>query len=203
MAIFHVTIATYQVEVYGGLPACKEYLATSSTPQAIAFTALATDEEKARRLVDATRFLDAQDWQGAPTTPAVDATTLAWPRTGVTLADGTAVDANTVPTDLVRAAFELAALIAADPSIVGKADQGSNVATLQAGSASISYFQRTDVKDGTATVLPPTLDRLIAKYLNGGTGASARGGAWLTSDDDSATSSYFSDCAQYKRAQEF
>lgn len=161
---FTVTITgvTSPVEVYGGLTALTDYLGASSTPGAAAWRALVADDQK-RALVDATRYLDAQAWAG--TANGTGPTTLQWPRTGVTLADGTAVDAASVPAPIVQAAFELAALIASDPETTLALDAGSNVRTLNAKGTSIEFFSATSAKDGTATSMPVVVQRLVGKYL--------------------------------------
>ncbi len=60
-----VTIAgvTPDPEVFGGLVAATAYLGASSSTWAEAWMALASDSAKGKRLVDATRYLDALTWQ--------------------------------------------------------------------------------------------------------------------------------------------
>lgn len=178
-----VTGATTPVEVYGGLAACADYLLSSSSDGAVAFRALATDDQK-RRLIDATRYVDQQFWQGTRTgLVGVDSTTLAFPRTGLTDEAGAALDSTTVPRQVVEAAFEMAGILASDSTAAGNADQGSNVQSLGAGPASLSFFRPTSAALGTATVLPVVVDRLVGRWLASAgavtagviiTGASAR-----------------------------
>ncbi len=204
MTLQTVTIATISVEVYGGLTAAKAYHAVSSAPASVRFTALTTDEAKARRLLDATRYIDSLPWVGIPTDPAVDSTTLKWPRTDVQInVNGTAtdVDPDTVPADILQAVYDLAAMLVVNPALSGAADQASNIQSLGAGPAQIAFFAPTSIKDGTATVLPPNIDRLVAKYLNGGQGSSARGGRWNGESCDDASA--YTECAQYKRGSAF
>ncbi len=204
MTLQTVTVATIAVEVYGGLTAIKAYHAVSSSPASVRFTALVDDTAKSRRLIDATRYIDALPWVGVATDPAVDSTTLQWPRTDVQIViNGVAVDVDpdTVPADILTAVYELAALLVVNPSLTGQADQSSNIQSLAAGPAQVSFFAPTSIKDGTATVLPPIIDRLVAKYLNGGQGSSARGGRWIGESCDDASA--FTDCAQYKRGNVF
>ncbi len=204
MSLQTVTVATISVEVYGGLTAAKAYHAVSSAPASVRYTALLTDEAKARRLIDATRYLDTLPWVGVATDPAVDSTTLQWPRTDVQIVingETVDVDPDTVPADILTAVYELAAMFTVNPALSGQADQGNNIQSLAAGPAQISFFAPTSIKDGTATVLPPNIDRLVAKYLNGGQGSTSRGGRWVGESCDDASA--FTDCAQYKRGNAF
>src|SRR5262245_59674167 len=119
MAIFTelVTGSSTAVEVYGGLAACADFLNDSSSEGAVAFRGLEADDQK-RRLIDASRYIDSMFWQGVPTgLAACTPTTLAWPRSGLTDTQGAALDATNVPTLVVQAAFQMAGLIAADPSV--------------------------------------------------------------------------------------
>lgn len=173
---FTVTVGSNTAEVYGGSTACVAYLALAIGDAATAFTALTSDNQN-RCLVVATRFLDAQSWQGAPASPAVGGTTLQWPRAGVTDAHGVAVDSSTVPANVVNAVFELAGLIAADPDVVTAVDQGTNVKGVHAGPAGVDYFVPTSAADGSAPLFPPVIQRLIAQYLGA---ASDRIGSGIT-----------------------
>lgn len=204
MALFTVVISGTTVEVYGGLTACKDRLKTSSTPEAIAFTALTSDDEKGKRLIDATRFLDRMAWQGSKTSPAVGGTVLKWPRANVTIdEDGETVevDDQTVPEDIVNAVFELAGALTLDPALGSKIDQSNNIASLGAGSAQISYFAPTSVQDGSATTLPWTIEQLLGKYLRGASGGTSKGGAWFGASEDG--DSAFDECSTYERNDPF
>lgn len=170
-----VTGATTPVEVYGGLAACADYLLSSSSDGAVAFRGLEADDQK-RRLIDATRYIDALSWMGAPTGLAGGTpTTLAFPRTGLVDAQGAPLDATNVPTLVVAAAFKMAGLIAADPSVTGNVDTGSNVESLGAGPARIAFFRPSSVLDGNATVLPTVINRLVGQWL-AGAGSAVPGG---------------------------
>lgn len=90
------------------------------------------------------------------------------------------VDPTTTP-DIINASFELAVQIAADPDLPNKIDQGSNISSVSGGGGvSVSYFSPTSAAIGTATVLPPVVQRMISKYLvlpddAGSFGASGKG----------------------------
>jgi len=154
-------------EVYGGLTAATHYLLAKIGDAGAAWRGLSADD-KSRVLISATRFIDAQVWQGTPTTPAVGGTTLMWPRAGVLDINGNAVDSSTVPTNVVNAAFELAAIFADDPDIEGQRDAGSNVRSVKAGSAGVDFFVPTGAQDGSASVFPEIVERLIGQYLASG-----------------------------------
>lgn len=171
MAIFIelVTGDTTGFEVYAGLAFVSRYLNSSSSAAAQAFRALASDPDAQKRaLIDATRYIDSYFWQGIATGLAGGTpTTLAFPRSGLTDANGAALDATNVPLQVNEAAAEMAALICADPDVVTNVDTGSNVASLGAGPASISFFRPQSVADGNATALPTVIDRLIGRWLAG------------------------------------
>lgn len=170
MSLFTVAITgiASPIEVYDGLPAVDDYLNAAIGDGATAWRALiaANDADGRKRiLVSATRFIDSLGWQGNPTTPPVSSTTLQWPRTGVVIDGGTAVDPNTVPAAIQQGVEELCALIAADPSVLTQADSGSNIQSMGAGPAAMSFFRPTSLSDGNATELPTVLNRLVGRYL--------------------------------------
>lgn len=153
-----VTIGADSYEVYGTLAAAKKYLGPSAN--AAAWNALASDDEKEKTLVNATRLLDRQLWKGAPVgVPAFD-TVLQWPRTGVTDRYDAAVSSASVPLLIEQATYELAAIGAATPAVFTQANTGSNIAELQAGPAGIKYFRATN-----GTRLPSTVMDLIGQFL--------------------------------------
>jgi hypothetical protein len=151
-------------EVYGGLTAATHYLLAKIGDAGTAWRSL-TPDDQARMLIEASRYIDEQSWQGLPTTPAVGGTALKWPRTGVIDATGVAVDSTTVPANIVNAAFELAAILADDPDVIANADAGTNVKGVKAGSAAVDFFVPTSAADGSAPIFPPVVQRLVAQYL--------------------------------------
>lgn len=178
MAIHTVVIGANTYEVYGGLVAAAAYIGGKFGPAPAAWAALATDDQD-RTLIEATRFLDQQAWVGTATgLVGVDATTLEWPRSGVTLGSGAAVSSTVVPPEIEQATFELALLIAGDPSIVTKADQGSNISSVSAGGGvGVTFFNATSARSGTASVLPIIIQRLVGQFLAvSGAGAAVEGG---------------------------
>lgn len=196
---FTVTLAGgAPIEVYGGLPACDEYLLAAIGSGAKKYRALtANGDDRKRLLVAATRYLERLVWSGTATTPPVGGTVLAWPRTGVTVG-GVAVDPNTVPVAITNAAFELVAIFAADADAASAADQGSNVKTIDADGTKIEFFRPTSAKEGTASVLPTVVQQLIGGYLGGSTAVVALGSA-----SGSGAESQFDDCDTLRRSGPF
>lgn len=165
MTLFTVAIAgtTDPIEVYNGLPAVEDYLNAAIGDGATAWRALTTGSDDHKRiLVAATRYFDSLFWQGDA--DAQGGTTLQWPRSGITL-DGVPVDPATVPAAISKGINELCALIADDPDVLTQADSGSNIRSMQAGSANLVFFRPTSPGDGNATVLPTVLNRLVGRYL--------------------------------------
>jgi len=128
--------------------------------------------DQGRTLVMATRYIDQQGWTGLRTGLAGGTpTTLQWPRSDVTVLDGTgssvAVDPAIVPPEFVQATFELSTLIAADPTIVTKADTGSNVRRADAGGGvGVEFFNPTSSALGTASPMPTIVMRLLGKFMS-------------------------------------
>jgi len=167
MTIFlaSITGVTPSVEIYAGLTAAIAFVGSMYDPAATKWLGLAADDQ-ARTLTTATRFLDAQAWSGDPTRlVGASITTLAFPRTGL-LRDGIPVDSTTVPHEIVQGACLLAVAIATKPSVVTVADQGSNLASVNAGGGvGVTYFARTSVALGTATRLPFAVQMLVGRFL--------------------------------------
>lgn len=145
----------------GSLDDAKNYVGARFGPNYTAWLAL-SDDDKNRTLVSADDYIDSMAWQGTATgTLNGSPTSRAWPRSGI---DG--VDPTKVPDAIVEASFELAVMIAADPDLVNKLDQGSNISSASGGGGvSVSYFAPTSTASGTATLLPPLVQRKIGRYL--------------------------------------
>lgn len=147
-------------EVYGTREDREEYLGGAS--HAVTWRDSDDDDAKDRAHVTATRFLDRQRWQGTRTNPAQ---ALDWPRTGVTDAEGTAVDDSTVPLGIEHGAYELALVLfggtrAAQDSLTA----GSNVRSVGAGSARVEFFRSTLERAGR---FPKPVQELVGEFLAG------------------------------------
>lgn len=138
-----VTIAgTYNATIYGTFVGATAHIQTQLGDQYAAWRALSTDDQK-RALVAATRCLDRQGWSEATDT----------------FAERDAIVA------FQTACYELAALGAEDASVFTAADQGSNIQSVGAGGASITYFSQTSAQRGTAPILPAVVMALVGSYL--------------------------------------
>lgn len=118
-------------------------------------------EDQQRTLNSAVAYLDGLAWQGTATGAANDLGLTEWPRSGI---DG--VSESTIPTGIMNGTYEMAVLIAADPDLPNKLDQGSNISSVQGGGGvGVSYFAQTSALLGTAPVLPVVVQRLVGRYL--------------------------------------
>jgi len=132
----------YNATTYGTFADATAYMQTQFGDAYTTWLALAADDQK-RTLVAATRYLDRQ----------------AWNEDADTFAERDAIAA------FATATYELAALAADDPAILTTLDQGSNIQSVGAGGAQVTYFSPTSSKRGSAPVLPPILMNLLGSYL--------------------------------------
>lgn len=148
-------------QTYGSFAGATTYIAGMFGDQYETWRDLEPDDQK-RTLIAATRFLDRQVW-----TEAVDT---------FALRDAVVVDGASL---FQNACYELAALVADEPTVIAVTDQGSNIQAVDAGGAGVTYFNPTSSRQGTAPRLPQILMDLIGGYLSssstgvfGGSGAS-------------------------------
>lgn len=126
--------------------------------------ASASADDKKRALVSSARWIDrVVTFSGTET---VAGQPRAWPRDGATCGS-TAIADGTVPDDLAYAEFELAFILIVDATKQDSSTQGSNVKSVGAGSASISFFSST-IGTNQDTPLPAVAWDLI-KCLIGST----------------------------------
>lgn len=157
---------TVGTNTYVTLAEATTYLDDSINASAWAFL---DPDDQTRSLISAFRLLEKQSWAGAQTDPLQTAD---FPRTGLEC-HGEVVDSATVPEDIEAAQIELAFALSQDPTLATQANTGTNTKRLQAGSASIEFFNSTDGSGGvTASRFPPNVQELINCYL-----ASSVGGA--------------------------
>lgn len=142
----------------------RSYVNSRLGPTYSAWMAL-SDDDAGRSLVSATDMIDSFQWQGVASGVVGSLpTSLQWPRSGV-FVDGVELDPAVVPPQVVKACFELAVMINDDPSLPFNVDAGSNVQSMGASGASLSFFRPTSAAEGTAPRLPPLIDRLIGRFL--------------------------------------
>lgn len=138
---------------YGSFAGATEYLGASGSDAAVAFRDLASDDERKRRLIDAARYLNK----------------LAYTTDYTTFAARDVLDLGTGDADAAfpfrAACYELAALAAADPNVLTVEDQGSNIQSVSASGASVTYFAQTSARRGTAPLMPPVVMAHVGPYL--------------------------------------
>lgn len=164
-----ITVSGATETIHGTFDAAVDYNALNYGETYTAWSAL-SDDNKKRTLAAAVRYLNSQTW-------SEDADTFE---------ERDAIEA------FATAQYELAVLIASDASVVAALDSSTNIQSASAGGASVSFFAPTSVRAGTATRLPPVLQRLIGEYL-GSTSVTVIGGFGQAGDCESP----FSECADY------
>lgn len=171
-----ITLDTGEEEtIHGTYDAAKSYLGMMLGDPYTTWRAFDTDDQK-RTLAMAVRYLNQQAW-------AEDADTFA---------ERDAIAA------FATAEYELAAILSADQSAMTALDAGSNIQSVSASGASVTYFAPTSAGRG-ATKLPPVLQRLIGSYLAASGGAVTVGGYAATG----SSSSPFSECADDDRTEPY
>jgi hypothetical protein len=163
-----VEIGGETYEVYADIPDADAYLEASVGEAADAWRD-ADEVSKARALVSGTRAIDAQTWKGAKTDPDQP---LAFPRTGLSYPDGTPVDPDVVPPEVVTASIELAAMLNAGISIYPAEARATVARRLKAGSVEIENFRQF----GYLGIFPSAIMRLLGFWLIGA-GAQGLGGS--------------------------
>lgn len=165
MSITTITIATVDYVSYASVAEADAYLAVDPVRSA-AWAALSTDQ-KGQKLVAATRRLDQLNWNGQKTgTDAAQPN--AWPRTGLTYPDGTAVPDDEVPQAVEDACCLLAGSIAINAKAAESGSSASNTKRVKAGTAEVEFFRPTagvPLQDESAWAL-------VKFYTTGGQSAS-------------------------------
>lgn len=186
-------------EVYGGLAACDAYLLDEVGAAAEAYRALDSDDDARKRLlISATRYIDDHVWLG--TANGAGGTTLAFPRDDLEDDHGLAIGDAAQLARVERAAFKMAAILAQRKNAADDADQGSNVKSMGAGTGRMEFFAPTGADDGTASVLPVAVDRLIGLWLAGQAVDVATVGPIATGSGDASN---FDDCDDLERTEPF
>lgn len=144
-------------EVYADLDEANVYLDASLFATAWQGS---DDDRKAQVLIMATRVMDALKWKGVK---ADEAQLIEWPRVNT----GVPPDDGTTPQAILNGFFEMAALIADDPSVIQNANSGSNVMRAKGGEAEVWFFKSTLE---TATRLPPIVHNWVKDYFAGFSG---------------------------------
>lgn len=154
-----ITIGAQDYEAYETVAQISTYAAAAIGDAPDAWRAADADTQ-GRAGVSATRTLDRQSWQGTMTDPNQGH---AFPRTGLTYADGTAVDPTAIPQQLLDADSELAMALTAGATFETDASTENATRRLKAGSVEIEYFRIP----GTGTRFPLAVMELIGLWLGG------------------------------------
>lgn len=163
MTVETITIGSSSYSVYGTEAAIKSYLAGRLGTDAYD-DASSTDRKKAH--VQATRWIDREHWAGARTDPDTPQP-LDFPRTGIVNCDGEAVDPDTVPPEVVYATAELELIILNDASASASGSTASNVKSVGAGSAKVSFFSAGDAQGKGGTPLPTEAWKWLSCFAAG------------------------------------
>lgn len=148
------------------------------------------DDQKNQCLLSAFRLLEKQQWAGT----SVNGSPF-FPAEGVTDCYGEEIDSSTVPPDIEAAQIELAYAISQNSDLETTTSTDDPTKRLQAGSASIEFFNR----DGSVatTRFPGNVMELIKCYLSSSTGSS--GPEAIGADGESI----FDDCDDYDRTRPY
>lgn len=161
--------------IHGTYAGSIAYVAMVSGAAADAWTALTADARK-RTLGTAVRYLNAQTWIATANTFALRDAIVAF----------------------TTAQYELAILIAADPGVTSNVDSGSNISSVNAGGAGVTFFNPTSARAGTATRLPPLVQRLVGAYLAASAAISSIVGGFGQTGSDTGP---MHDCVDYDRTE--
>lgn len=179
-----VTIETVDFDVYQDVAEATANLVADLRLSPL--WAAASDDNKKRALVGATRWIDRQTWKGTAIS-----SDHAWPRTGATDRYGQGVDSSTVPADVLLAHSYMAALIVENSAVAEKTDQGVKTKFVKAGSVEVEFF--LEAQDGQK--FPGFINDLLSQYL---TSSSAISRVQKTGDPDGTSTSGFGDYSQIR-----
>lgn len=173
MSLSTITISTIDYVAYASVAEADAYLAVDPTRSAT-WAALTTDN-KGKYLVAATRRLNLLSWKGEKSGGGTQAD--AWPRTGVSYVDGTAVTNTDVPLEVEQGTILLAGYIALKPTASSVAPVTGDKSYVRAGSAAVGFYRPTrdqrQLADDTAFEM---VQPFIAGYTDtGDVGALAPG----------------------------
>lgn len=158
MSLTTISLNSIDYVSFASLAEADAYLAVD--PVRGTTWATKTDDEKGALLVAATRRLNLISWAGEKTN-GDDTQPDAFPRTGLTYPDGTAVSTTEVPQAVGDATILMAGSIAIDSGAASAGTSASNQKRVKAGSAEVEFFRPTagvPIQDETvwALILPFT-----------------------------------------------
>lgn len=136
----------------------------------------ASNEDKDRALVTATRMLDRLRWTGSRASTSQD---LAFPRSGVSDRYGVAIASTVIPTDLKEAVYELAASLIDNSAGASGGSGAGNVKAIATSRTRIEFFSGTKTP---ANGVPAHVRAIVAHMLYA-RNLAAGGASYGTSDD--------------------
>lgn len=131
----------HQGTTLGTLAAATSHMQTRYGSGYATWLGLSPDDQK-RTLIAATEYIDRQSWKADADTFAKRDALAAFP----------------------KAAYELAALLSEDDTLVTMLDGGAELSSVGASGVSVSFRERT-AKRGAGLVLPGIVAQLVGKYL--------------------------------------
>ena len=137
MSLTTVDIAGIDYVIYASVAEADAWLAADPV-RVLTWEPLTTDK-KIRYLISASRRIDLEGFPGRMTDPDQDR---AWPRTGVTC-DGRLIAPDEIPKAVERATIILAGSLEIDAAATASGSGPSNIESLKAGPAEVSFFRPT------------------------------------------------------------
>lgn len=154
------------VTIYATFDGLDAYLSTADRFYR-AWTSISDEDEKKRKAVEATRYLNKRPWKGTKTS---DAQPLALPREGFTDGGGNAIANNVTPADVEEAFFILVGLLCLNPNLLGSGQTPAPVQSFREGPVSVSFYPKPQPlapeTSGAQTV--DEVEAIIAQYLGAG-----------------------------------
>lgn len=161
-----LTIGSLDYNVYADMGFVNGYAEAAISAGAALWRGMPDDDSKSRLIVSATRFIDRQVWQGDRVD---DDQALAFPRTGLKDLDGNDVPTDDGLADLFMDGFcELVLSLTESADIQNQATTESNVASLTAGSVSITFWR--GVSSAVAGRFSQSVNEILGRWLAGASG---------------------------------
>ena len=162
MSISQVSINGHDYTTYASVAEADIVLAVDPVRRTEWSTASEMDKEI--YLIAATQRLDLLSWDGAKAGGASQAH--AFPRSGLTYADGTAVPSDEVPADVERACILLAGSISGDEKHASAVTTSTaSIERLKAGPVEIEYADGSSVETNSSGLQDQDVHQLVAHWI--------------------------------------
>ena len=122
----------------------------------------ASNNQKERALISATRQFEAVKWCGSKTSASQ---ALAWPRTGLTDREGNTLASDTIPEAVINGNIELAFSIVSETFAANQATAAGNIKRLKADEAEIEYFRA--LSTAATALFPKTVLDWVGLWICG------------------------------------